>query len=912
MTTFWRARSARRRALLVAIGAAVFTLAMLLSLAAGVTQRGASAQVRHAFESVGPSHRSLTLTVTDEQLTARDEASVRKAIADAFGDAPVDVRHTRSAGTSSGNGTERWIVTPRIGDVTPADLAALEHGFTVLPGRASSALADVGGASASGGAAATTASIQQSLRTVETTSVVPLGVIGVAGAIAAAMLGRLMIVARREEDRLLRSRGASSALLVGRAAAEAVWIAVPAVVLAAVVAQVVLWLLYGAPESVAEVAVAPLAALVIAVAAMTAVSVPAAFRSLGDDGGTTRRSGAGTAAGLTALLLVFAALCTWRFVTAGSAAAVIRDPLAIVAPALVLCALAVLGTVLFAPIARTLELPLARGRGLRLALAARLTARNTAVLAAPIMLVALAVAVGTLASGTTSTSSTFLDDSARAVNGGAARLLFAGDTMLASDADLLPERLRSDSLSDDPGVTAVLRTNGSIGQVSADVLGVRAAELSTLVPVGRSIFDAAGVTAALEPNGGPIPGPVIPKGEKTLQARIVSSGTWAAGTDETGASAEAAPAETPTASVTLWLVDAAGDVAPLTLPTVPIGRTGTVSARLPSGGPWTIAATDVDVVSAVPAAGLKVDVDRLEAGGASLSDTAQWSVQQQVFDTTGASAAVSGMGVRLASVAPGVAGGTQVRVMPRGSTTVPVAVSGALAAQAGSGVGASTAVTGSIAGFQAKVVRVIPLVPGTTGTPAMLADLPTLVRGYLATSPQLPNLLEAWTTDARGAAAYTGARKATVQLPSTSIEAGFVALGATALWLGAAGAAVFALVAVGATIATLQRRRRDETHVLRQLGVRARDQARIRVTEPASATVFAVLAGAAAGLIAAALIAPSLARASAPSAPGVLTVVLTLDPLGLVVVPIAIVVVAALLLIGQFRATLADASGSAR
>ena len=885
----WTARARRRAALLWSIGATVLVLALLLSLAAGLTGRAPAAQVRQTFADAAPAGRALTVTASTFELTAADQEAAARAIARAFGDAPIDVTHRTAAKTTT------WVIAPDISRVTPADLPALQAGFDTIGDSLSTVLAGSGGVTVRGTAGATTATVRASVQTVSETAVLPLGIIATAGILAVGMLVQLLVSARTAEDRLLRSRGASAGRLIRRALAEAVAIAVPASLLGAAAAQAALLAWIGPPASAAEVVAPWLAALVGALAAVLVVAIPAATRPLGDAGTAGRRAPA--LAGVVVLLAALAGVCAWRFANAQDAAQVAADPLARIAPAAVLVALAAVVALLFTPVARAVERPVGRARRLPAPLAARLTARGSGLLAAPALLLALAVAVGTVATGAAATSETFLTDSARVAIGGAARLDFPGDSMVNGSADLLPEAVRADAVTRVPRAAPVLRTSASLSSVPVDIVGVPAARLPALVPVAAQMFDADAVRAALRPR--PIPGPVL-AGRRviaTIAATTVSGG----------------PA---TASLTLWLVDRAGDAAPLALPAVPVtggGRSRTdVSTALPAGGPWTVAAVDVTVQSSGVVRGAGVTLQRLAADGHDAVIGTRWTARTAVFGAAVEQPTPTGITATFPSISAGVVGGARVRLMPAGSATVPVVISDALAAQSGLARGTSTPMEGQVAAFQATIMRIVPLIPGTTGEPALLADLPTLVRGQLAQSPQLPTVTEAWTTDAATPALldrYAAERQATVQLPSTAIESSFVRLLAASLWLGAIGAAAFAVLGVAATVAALQRRRRPEIDVLRQLGVSALVQARVRIVEPGAAVLFSLIAGAAAGMLAALLIVPAVARTSAPSAPDVLPVVPSFAWGRFGAMAAAIIVLTGILLVVQYRATLRTARG---
>ncbi|HKT57209.1 MAG TPA: FtsX-like permease family protein, partial [Microbacterium sp.] len=274
----WTARARRRAALLWSIAGAVLVLALLLSLAAGLTGRAPAAQVRQTFTHASPAERALTITASTFGLTAQDQDAAVRAIGRAFGDAPIDVNHRTSAQSVT------WTIEPDVSRLTPAELPALQHGFDTIGDTLSTVLADSGGVTAHGVAGATTATVRNTVQTVSETAVLPLGIIAIAGILAVGMLAQLLIAAREAEDRLLRSRGASAGRLIRVAAAEATLISVPASLLGAAAAQVALSVWIGPPASPGEVVTPWLVALVGAVAAVVVVAVPAATRPLGDPG----------------------------------------------------------------------------------------------------------------------------------------------------------------------------------------------------------------------------------------------------------------------------------------------------------------------------------------------------------------------------------------------------------------------------------------------------------------------------------------------------------------------------------------------------------------------------------------------------------------------------------------------------
>lgn len=119
-----------------------------------------------------------------------------------------------------------------------------------------------------------------------------------------------------------------------------------------------------------------------------------------DDSGRLRSLAAG---GTVALVVAAAAVALWRFRRTGSAlvvdarGAVHLDPIAVVAPALVLIAAALFAGLMFGIGAAAVERLAARTRGLRLVLASRQVARRGVLYGVVVLLIAIAVGGTTMA-----------------------------------------------------------------------------------------------------------------------------------------------------------------------------------------------------------------------------------------------------------------------------------------------------------------------------------------------------------------------------------------------------------------------------------------------------------------------------------------------------------------------------------
>jgi ABC-type antimicrobial peptide transport system permease subunit len=159
----------------------------------------------------------------------------------------------------------------------------------------------------------------------------------------------------------------------------------------------------------------------------------------------------------------------------------------------------------------------------------------------------------------------------------------------------------------------------------------------------------------------------------------------------------------------------------------------------------------------------------------------------------------------------------------------------------------------------------------------VLVDLRSLDNQVLRTSPNAPRLGTVWIATGDAERAATGARQiagpdAVVTTASGTFVSRFMSSAVVSLWLGTAGCAALALVALGAAIAALLRRRRGEVIVLRAVGMGAREQARSRRAEVLGVVLTAAVFGLAGGVTVFLLAGNALARLSVVTAPSTLAV----------------------------------------
>ncbi|MEU1869446.1 ABC transporter permease [Streptomyces sp. NPDC019793] len=265
------------------------------------------------------------------------------------------------------------------------------------------------------------------------------------------LVARLLSVERAGELRLLRARGASRGRLAAGSALEALLLAVPALVCAPLLAGPLIRLLAGR-GALARIGLGwePTAGgggtvwLVAAVAALgctLAVTLPALTLAPEAGGGRSRTLPGWLRAGTDVGLLVLAGIAYWQLDQQTSAAGAGEsgagakaegagglgiDPLFVATPTLALLAGTVLALRLLPLVARLAERRAASGRGLAAALAGWQLSRRPMRGAGPVLLLVLAVALGTMAIGQGASWSRSQDDQADFRTGAPIRVQAAG------------------------------------------------------------------------------------------------------------------------------------------------------------------------------------------------------------------------------------------------------------------------------------------------------------------------------------------------------------------------------------------------------------------------------------------------------------------------------------------------------
>ena len=750
----------------------------------------------------------------------------------------------------------RWTATVDADGLTPEAAAALRSALPkVEPALRADEAVGTDGLAALGGLGATLDRLLAGLGAVRAIAPLPLLLLAFAGFAALDRLAALLASARRGETVLLRARGASATRLSWDTAIEVLAVGVPAAAVGAIAAEAVLAVLRPGearawPLALVAASVAVVGAVLLAAGRARRDATRPVVRGSGDEVGRMPRL---AAAGGAVLLAVAAAVALWQFRLYGSplvrsaAGAVEVDPLAVLAPVLVLVALCLAAQLLTRPIGLLLERVGARPPGLVPALPMRQLARRAASYSSASLVAMLGVAGITLAAVFAGSWQAF-DRAASAVEtGGDVRVAFAGRDIVRGDDPLA----LVDPFADVEGVSdslPVVRGEARIGSEPATILALPVAEWSA---EADGLDDDAGDGVEQVVASGESAAPALPDGAESATARVVID----------------APAGTAgSVSVSAWVLGPGGDASRLPAGEFAVaGGGGTAEAELPAAPGLRLLGFAASLSGAQDAEEVAVAIDEVTAVGGE--------------DAGSADDLALGGTIELSSTRPG----GRLPTAAGSTDPVPVLLGAALADDIQAGPGDPLAfrlLTGG-ADVDAVVAGVVDTVPGA-GDAAILADLGALSRAAFDAGGGVPASTERWLTTAepdRVAATIERDRTAalTTRTAADASSAPFITTALAALWVGAVGALLFALVAVVALVAALGRARFGEVVVLRVVGVPAGVQARARFAELAAAVLAASAVGVLVGAATALVTARELARASVAGAPAALPVPAQVD-----------------------------------
>jgi hypothetical protein len=716
--------------------------------------------------------------------------------------------------------------------------------------------------------------------------------LGAIALVTLAELGRLLTTTRSAELALLWSRGAS-ALDIGRSTAGEVLLAAgTGAVLGAGAAVGALVALTG-PEALAVAL--PAAGVVPAAVTLAAVLIVAgsAFRSArrqtvrdpGEGAGRARRL---TGPGVVVLATAAAALSVWQLrlygspltpVTGGGTAV---DPIAVVAPALTMVAVVLLALVLFPRVAALDELATRRASVPRI-LAARTVARRLQLVAAPIVVVAVAAATLVVAAGYATTWSQSFERTSQLRTGSDVHAAVGSPGLAAGTISAIAAL---------PGVDAIAPIDVQTLQLGSDtgsIVAVTPQALRSLASTGSGSFDrdAAADAIALD-----MPGPQLDHGTGRVELTVSLQGF----AERPAVSLQVADSRGVLHEVTLVEVT---DLGPDPVGEVPGRSLALYGADLPpdvttAPGTLRILAIDVGIPDpAITGDGSGLFVMRgltatVEGSTSEVELDPYWLPESPILQFAPPTSDGNGLGFSAASdtltarLTPTFDQSMTDRVNP------PIVISQRLSDEFGLAIGDTVSffLEESPERTDGKIVQIVPAIPGAPLENAVLVDLGLVLHGQLRVQevPQSPREFWAGSADPEdAAAAIRTVVPANTLIEVTGDPAGRTVLGsaAIALWLGAGGCGVLAIITLLAVVRAQLRSRRIDVVVLRAIGLGSRDQAAVRNREQAIVLGYGLLTGLIAGGVVTALTVPELARAAVIEPFTTVPTPLGLDPVAL-------------------------------
>ncbi|GAA2503051.1 ABC transporter permease [Winogradskya humida] len=684
--------------------------------------------------------------------------------------------------------------------------------------------------------------------------VTPILLISVLSGLALVLVAVLLTESRRSESALLRARGATSWQLAGLTAGEAVAVVLPAVLVSPPLAAAAVHLAgtrgwFGLSEPAGWQAYPGLwlVALVAGAGCALAITVPVLR------GGTytedmvaqsrpTRR-GVIQRAGADLLLLIVAVLGWLQLrqysspLSSGVGGSLGIDPLLAAAPTLGILAGAVLALRLLAPAARLAERLL--GRGERFAPLFGMWQAGRRPHAGPVLLLALAVAAGTVGWCLAGTAGRSVTDQADHGVGADLRLEEISGTAPPS---------RAGKLAALPGVAAVLPAWRETVQSSADdgaveLIALDAAAARGTLRVRSDLYDggAGALSATLTAARSTPPLVDLPAGKRLNGTLSITGGLGVP-------------------SLSAVVLDASGAQSTVAL------TSGKFSAALPAASGLRLAGFIADT-DAFYGLSLEFELSGLAVDATPVAPDDGWTAVGRI-PSVGRSE-VTATSFRL-GVSAADSGRTKFAIVrPLLARPEPVPVVATPDAQRRLRLSGDGPATLRIAGADVPVrlAGSIVAVPGSEQGAAMLVDLPSL-QAYLLHKAGLVHQTQEWwlgvaagshDETAAGAAGLGGLRVLDRRaIASASATDAYGVGGRTALFAAALGALLLAAAGILVDVRTTTRRRINELAVLHTLGAGPRTLARSLMTEQAFLAGIGVLAGLVVGIGVAAAMAPLL------------------------------------------------------
>ncbi|WP_239124326.1 ABC transporter permease [Rhizocola hellebori] len=785
-----------------------------------------------------------------------------------------------SAGWAS-NGSAGWVIEPQLAGGDLAKLLSVGAAAKTMPAKLSQAL-QMG---SSGQAVTSLDQLTDRLKRADLVGrsalLTPLLLIVVLGGYALLLLAGLLTEQRRPETALLRARGAARGQLAGLAAREAMLIAVPAAVLAPLLVSQLL----SRSDRLSVLADAnlhpqgSLDAVTWAVAAAAGVGCVLAMLAPALRGGATyvedlaarsrpSRATAVQRAGVDLALIAFAVLAWFQLRQYSSPLAGVGgqlgiDPLLAAAAPIGVLAGSVLALRLLPPLTRLAEKVIDRRSWFATMLGMWQAGRRPH--AGPVLLLALSVAVSTLAWALAGTAERSLVDQADHAAG--------ADIRLTETSGFAPNS-RAKAIAEIAGIQTVLpawRTSLALGERSTrtTVMAFDAQQAVDLVKLRPDLGDSGRLLNDMAAKRVSAPSIALPQGVTELRGTIRVTLHRAN---------EANPRMSSVSTNAIFMDSGGGQYRQRLSDVQPFGNPSDFQVKLdmlPAN--LSLAGFVVDG-AAFPTEQITWELLKLTAvspaGEQPVALNTEWRTVTGGDDEQRDPQAVGGGLVALYRQSPdrgaffrGDAPRFQFAVGRPIDATAPVPViASAKALEAlHKSVGDTARLGLGAADVPVLFVGSAPTLPGTDGEAALLLDLPSLSNVYLHRHSQVQSVQEWWI--AIDPAQHDAVAAAVNVLPNVEVHDRYelanragndpYGIGARlALFIAALGAIALALVGIAVDVRATARRRTGEFAVLHTLGASPRLLARALVIEQGFLAGLGVLVGLAVGIGVAATMAP--------------------------------------------------------
>lgn len=823
----------------------------------------------------------------------------------------------------------RWTIILEPAFVTASDIQALASGLSDLPGALKASDGQSRGIVLTGDLAKTADSIAKRTSTARTISAVPTVLVGLISVVALIQVAHLVIMTRRRETQMVVARGASIQQLTLLGVAESL---IVSLVGALVGTALTIAGLAGVglapflPQALPTLGIVLAGVAVGAVVITTAtVALDARAVSSSDAGDVAGRSRSVIGASAIVFLLAAAAFTGWRLWLARTDAEF--ELLGILAPAVVLLALTLTGLLILSPLLVAGERLAIRSRRLGRVLAVRQVSRRLAAYAVPALLVALATGACVVAASYAHTTQRVADTVAELEVGTDLRVATGSGAAITPRADVLvPVSIRAaEQQSGQSGTRAalVVSTDARIGQDTARFLALRATSIADVMRDGGSgattvTSVALGAGSGIDDGGSAVEkeerGITLPAGTATLRIEVTGR---AAKSDKEDSWAVGDVVDGPPLGVSVhgWFENEGAlikrDLAVLDLP---VGRdllkvrdeTGSSEIDLPDeDGHWRLVAVDVNAGGPDGSVDFEVvlaDLRPIDSSGTPLErpggDPSQWKPWQPMSLGQDGAEVIASRAADALSIAATVDYGreAQLRLLPEAifaqaqdDAPAPVVVTSALLDRLDLAVGALAEFHVDGSTIPARIAGSNDVLPGGLEDLAVIADMDWVRSKQFATAGGPRAASEIWVAsdnrqviDALAAELpRTSDRSAPLRTGNSSEPGPETAISA-AFWFAAGGVVILALAGTWAVLSALVQGRRGEVIALRAVGWSAGQQRRARTSELLIVSGFGIVTGAVAGVAVAWAVAPILTRATIPTAPIGLNMPFGVQPLGLI------------------------------